>query len=278
MRWEDEHYVKMYTRDSATWLMMPWQSRALLPLLMRKVDAAGLLPLGSDHVAALAALTGTPCDFVSPGFEGLQKFGVISMHGNVLEVPNFVAAQEARKTAQLRKRDERERAKAAARAELILQPTEITQTAVTRSHTKSRGVTRRHSSSSSPTPSSSPERDPADAGHEKASTPHKATIAALCDAFAELRRTKYAFKPRDAKAVATMLGHSEPAEIERRWRRALMHQGFPEVAEIYDLDAHWNRFGGTGPPQARRGGAATAAEKDWSDVTPEEAARMEAEF
>jgi hypothetical protein len=47
MRWPDESYVKLYTRDTPTWRAMAWQARALLPLLMRKVDKAGLMECGS---------------------------------------------------------------------------------------------------------------------------------------------------------------------------------------------------------------------------------------
>lgn len=59
MRWSDERYVRVYTRDSANWLSWPWRARALLPLLLRKVDRAGLLKLPSGRpVAALAAVVG----------------------------------------------------------------------------------------------------------------------------------------------------------------------------------------------------------------------------
>ena len=43
MDWANERYVRLYTRDTVTWKMWPWEARAIFPLLMRKVDRAGVL-------------------------------------------------------------------------------------------------------------------------------------------------------------------------------------------------------------------------------------------
>ena len=64
MRWEDERYVRVYTRDTAELLALGWEARALFWEVLRKVDRAGLLPLGKTGVRGLAAVTGIPAEVV----------------------------------------------------------------------------------------------------------------------------------------------------------------------------------------------------------------------
>lgn len=56
MDWQDERFVRLYTRDTADWLTWPWQSRALFPLLMRKADRVGRVSMGRSGLAGLAVL------------------------------------------------------------------------------------------------------------------------------------------------------------------------------------------------------------------------------
>lgn len=46
LRWQDERYVRVYTRDTADWLSLSFLAQGLFVLLLRKVDRAGILPLG----------------------------------------------------------------------------------------------------------------------------------------------------------------------------------------------------------------------------------------
>jgi hypothetical protein len=117
MRWEDESYVKLYVRDTPTWKAMNWQARALWPLLMRKLDKAGLLECGSLGRAAVSLMVELPEEVVSPGLASLERLGVIEWHDTTLEAPKFEEAQEAKKTELLKKRDQRQRARDMARAE-----------------------------------------------------------------------------------------------------------------------------------------------------------------
>jgi hypothetical protein len=52
----------------------------------------------------------------------------------------------------------------------------------------------------------------------------------------------YTFSPRDAKAVSRLLEMGEPPEVLTRWRRALAHEGYPRVRNIYELPDRWNDF------------------------------------
>jgi hypothetical protein len=116
MRWEDERYVRVYTRDTITWNMLPWQSRTLWPLILRKVDRAGLLDLGRHGARGLAVTVGIPVEHVDPGLKGLIDDEYLEIRGTLLVVPNFIEAQEAPSSDAQRKRESRERAREIARA------------------------------------------------------------------------------------------------------------------------------------------------------------------
>ncbi len=111
LNWGHERYVRLFVRDTTNWLMMPWQGKALLPLLMRKLDRDGALALGGHGTAGLAALVGMPEEVVEVGFKALTTGSdpPIVVNGDDLHMPNFVEAQEAVTTDALRKRRQRER-------------------------------------------------------------------------------------------------------------------------------------------------------------------------
>lgn len=159
MRWEDETYVRVYTRDTVDWDMMCWQARCLLPLLLRKVDRAGLVELGRHGARGLAAnvklpievvecgLHGDPAQTTSP--DGLLASGSVEIHGSVLVVPNFIDAQSASMSDALRKRESRARARDVARAVemgLVTEPDEVSQN-VTEGHETGQTVTPGHNAS-----------------------------------------------------------------------------------------------------------------------------------
>lgn len=114
MRWEDERYVRLYTRDTATWLMVPWQARAVLPLILRKCDRAGIIDLDSDGLAGLAVMIGLPLEVVTVGVEAWVAKRTIVLADTRLIVPNYLAAQETRSSDARRKRDQRDRDRAEA--------------------------------------------------------------------------------------------------------------------------------------------------------------------
>lgn len=114
MRWEDERYVRLYTRDTATWLMVPWQARAVLPLVLRKCDRAGIIDLDSDGLAGLAVMIGLPLEVVTVGVEAWVAKKTIVLADTRLIVPNYLAAQETRSSDSRRKRDQRDRDRAEA--------------------------------------------------------------------------------------------------------------------------------------------------------------------
>ena len=112
MRWEDEQWVKLYTRDTATWKRLSWEGKALLVLLLRKVDRAGALVTSGDVADDVAAMLDMPTEVVAAGLESLAERGVAVVAGDTVMLPNFLAAQTTRQSDKARKIAQRERDRA----------------------------------------------------------------------------------------------------------------------------------------------------------------------
>lgn len=144
MRWEDERYVRLYTRDTADWMVLGWDAQALFMQLLRKVDRAGALRLGRQGKKSVAIVAGhiEAWPRIQAALDELIEDGCVCVSGEHLFIPNFLKAQEAVSSDAQRKRDQRERD----RASLLKQVEEVTQRdepsqGVTKSHEVSRAVT-----------------------------------------------------------------------------------------------------------------------------------------
>lgn len=112
MRFEDEQYVRLYKRDTTTWLMLNWQGRCILPLIFRKLDRAGLLDLGEDGYDALAAHIQVPIDVVEEGMKSILKRKALFLRDDgLLMAPRFIEAQEAKQSDKARQKASRDRAR-----------------------------------------------------------------------------------------------------------------------------------------------------------------------
>ena len=109
MRWDDERYVRIYTRDTAEWMALSWEARALLVELLRKADRAGFVQTGKLETKGVAGLVRMPLDVVERALDELLEDGCISRVEKGYLFPNFVQAQETRSSPAQRKRDQRER-------------------------------------------------------------------------------------------------------------------------------------------------------------------------
>jgi hypothetical protein len=151
--WSNEIYVRLYTRDSATWLKMRWEGQCLLMALLRKVDRAGVLDGVRDVVDDLSLVTGLPPEVVAPGIERLQNLGVVAINNNILCIPKFLNAQECCKSDKLRQREARDRRRwtvtnrdaSVTNSDASVTNSDQTSRAVTDRHGPSRTVTDRHS-------------------------------------------------------------------------------------------------------------------------------------
>ena len=113
MNWEDEHFVKLYTRDTTTWKLIGWQARTVLMHILRKVDRAGVLDLGGvSGEEAICAVADLPEEVVKPGLEKLLAKKVVTICDNALLIPNFVEAQEAKQSDKSRQRNSRAKRRA----------------------------------------------------------------------------------------------------------------------------------------------------------------------
>lgn len=132
MRWEDERYVRLYSRDTITWLSLTFEAQGLLALLLRKMDRAGLLRLGPRGVRGVAAAIGhaTRWPVIEPALRELLVEGIFTVTGEgpdtSLVMPNFLEAQEARASDAARQRDRRERERDKALAASLTAPRDTT--------------------------------------------------------------------------------------------------------------------------------------------------------
>lgn len=147
MDWSNERYVRLYTRDTTTWRLLSWEGQALLPMLLRLVDRAGVLDLGGVSAvdAVSAALPKWPVEVVGAALDSLLQRGVIEVAGDFLSMPNFLEAQEVTQSDAQRKRDSRDRRRALARHGVTNCPE--TGPPVTKRDRSSQEVTRSHEQS-----------------------------------------------------------------------------------------------------------------------------------
>lgn len=111
MRWEDERYVRLYTRNSLDWRTLSYGARGLFALLLREVDRAGVLPLGKHGERGVAAAVEGAWADVEPALHELLADGCILIRDNALVIRNFIEAQEAHASDKSRQRAARERAR-----------------------------------------------------------------------------------------------------------------------------------------------------------------------
>jgi hypothetical protein len=269
VNWSEEKYVKIFVRDTPTWLAWPWQARALAPLLMRKLESDGRLAVGRLEPARAVALTvGLPIEVVAEGLPAMLEDGTLELRDDGLWWPKFEEAQESRKSEALRSREHRAKQRRESST-----PTR---------HAASHAVTPRHTPSpSSPaqpsTAQPSPEKPAPRAKAKKEPKPpdprHQPMVAQLTAIFERETGAKYPFASIDAAAVTALLAKGIDPTITAAWTRALRHTGFPTVRTLPELVKNFAHFVGretaTGPPS----GAATAKATDWSDYREGDTAR-----
>lgn len=111
MNWADETFIKVYVRDTAGWLELPWQARGLVIELARKVDAKGYLEIGRPGRRGIGVLLRAPFEEVEPWLDLLEKEQQIEwLDGDrVLFLPGHEARQSAVASSTQRSRAFRER-------------------------------------------------------------------------------------------------------------------------------------------------------------------------
>jgi hypothetical protein len=117
LNYEDESFVKVYKRQTLGSKFLGWDGRAVLRALFLHVDRAGVLDLDDVGPAeAIAALEEIPIEIAAAGMAKLVARGTVIVTGNVLFIPNFMLAQEAKQSDAQRQRESRAARAAKARA------------------------------------------------------------------------------------------------------------------------------------------------------------------
>lgn len=137
MDWANERYVRLYTRDTTTWKLWPWQARMLFMMLLRTVDRSGVLDTGrTEPERAVAAHTDLPLDVVRDYLPELVDSGAVEIGDRSVVVPNYLEAQETPQSDAHRCREYRAR-RLAHKRETIRDETDTPRHAVTRRDTPS---------------------------------------------------------------------------------------------------------------------------------------------
>ena len=278
MRWEDERYVRLYTRDTTDWLALSFDAQALLALILRKVDRAGLMPLGRHGKRGVVIAIGHPglWERLGPALEELLADGCvhITADGGTLVVPNFLAAQEARASDKARQQKARELARDTAS---VTRRDDSSQ-AVTESHADLRPITDGHDASQTVTPSCAV---PSRAVLTTTPQPPKGgVVGEFADAVESLLKARdptWTWTEQAMRSVNALRGKGPPEEVLRRLRIALAWpRQFPTWSGLQTLVTHWDAYAKeeSGRPGGTRGPAPASSFEnprraqelpDWSD-------------
>jgi hypothetical protein len=259
MDWSDEHYVKLYTRDSLTWKTWHWEARTVFLHLVRKVSSAGFIEVGDmEPASALALQLDLPLQVVAPGLGQLLACGTAELVDRAVLLPKFNEAQEARKSDAQKKRDERARTIARRRA---AQTTEITKPHVTEKATVSPPVTQTD-------PPSPAQPSPAQPKNTAAAEKPQPRLRPLQEWLEQI----YASSPgrgrykhggaKDTLALKALLPVATDEEIARRWGQGLKATGWASCNTFAQLAAKWNDLAATSPPTK---GALATSNADWTN-------------
>lgn len=147
MNFSRERYVRVYTRDTADFLELSFNAKALWVLLLRKADRDGSIALGRRGLPSVARVIGHPEMWpeLEPALQELLDDGCLKLgdDGASLVIPNFTEAQEATASAALRTEKWRERKRGGAASARDVSSPAVTRTtkAVTSRDVSSQKVT-----------------------------------------------------------------------------------------------------------------------------------------
>lgn len=146
MNFDDERFVKIFTRDTVTWKLLGWEGRCVLLMLLRKVDRAGCVDLASG-IEGLSLLLDLPEEVTERGFAACLRRGCVTQRDDIAVVPNFVRAQDSRQTDRVRQAESRARRRDSGLVsqnvtDVVTKRDEVSQP-VTPCHTESHAVTLR---------------------------------------------------------------------------------------------------------------------------------------
>lgn len=240
MDFANEHYIRVYTRDTTTWQRLGWDGQCVLVQLLRKMDAAGVLDIEDVEPWEAAVIhCRAPEDVARRGMARCLELGVLVHNRGSLVAPKYVEANTASKSDKQRQRESRTQRRAVALSRNVTTATGT----VTNGHEQTEAVTDRHdrSLSSSPIAFANAVQCVADARAHDVSTDSEADPTGHTTAAID-RRIRLGYERRYIAALAasppTTRGIAESREGVVRWvlETALVRQASPEIVADQLLD------------------------------------------
>jgi hypothetical protein len=229
MDWENERYVRVYTRDTIAWVTLGWEAQALFLMLIRKVDRSGVIEVGKHGPRGIAGLIGMPIDLVERSLPILLSDGCVAMSGDCILIPNFIEAQEAKQSDRQRQKECRDRRRAEARSRDVTKTSQI----VTDSHVRSQPVTVGHSLSPQPSqPSLAVPNEPDSSARARsnppANDPGKPTPHGVARMFLAIRGQTLG---SGGKGISDPFANPSAMEIEKaeRWLSAMTEEETQDI-------------------------------------------------
>lgn len=116
MNYEDEDYVRLYTRETTTWRLLRWESQAVLLFMLKgKFDRSGVFESDGHTLShAVTAVTGLPLTVTEPGLAQLLELRVWVETPTGLVWPKYLDAQNCKRGDAARQRESRGKRRAEA--------------------------------------------------------------------------------------------------------------------------------------------------------------------
>lgn len=111
MNFEDEDYVRYYTRDTVSWRALGWEGQTVLALMLHgKFDRSGVFDCdGHPPESAVAIVTGLPPDVAREGLARILRSEAWVYRDGMLVWPKYIEAQTCRRSDRSRQAESRER-------------------------------------------------------------------------------------------------------------------------------------------------------------------------
>ncbi len=146
MHWDEEVWIKVYTRDTGAWVALSWQARGLALEIARKLPrATGEISLGRRGLESLALLLRANWKEIEPFVRELLDDGRLEYdeETGILSDPQHVARQTAVASDAIRQRESRARKRSTPRTKSA-PPLEASRSDVTESHVDVTSCDTRH--------------------------------------------------------------------------------------------------------------------------------------
>jgi hypothetical protein len=254
--WSNESYVRLYSRDTKTWILMGWQAHLLIGPMMRRLDRSGILEDVRDAAdLAVILADGTPIEIVEAGLAAMIKHNVIVVTEKGILMPNFMEAQSASKSDKLRQKESRdnrrlESQKVASKSQDVTKRSRKVAsksqdvTGVTNGHNLSLSAVLHSTVHDNALPSSEDLPGPPIGEQPASGYNHQSLIAHYHDAFIASRGSKPVIGGREAKAIKELLAavNGELIRAKSIITNAFTDQWWGSRVTILDIVKNPSRF------------------------------------